>query len=108
MANKKEQNGIKMKYTGPTCPEQGYNCTLEEKLWTNIKREIDPTTGMVKNAIQECQAFYECRHCSRRIPIASVTLPADTVVTFQMMLDIRREQLNAQAQEQESTSTRSR
>ena len=96
MAKKAEEKTTRFKYTGPTCVEQGYVCDHEEILWTTIKSENDPKTGMIKNATKECIAFYQCRHCGKRLPVASATFPLDTVVTFEDMIEVRRQMFKEQ------------
>lgn len=84
---------------GGTCNEKGYTCDHEEKLISNIKREIDPKTGKVVSEIQEVQAFYQCRHCHTTYQIGTLTTDANEVITFDKMLELRREELKRQQEE---------
>jgi len=74
-----------------TCAEQGYTCDIQPRFISNIKREVNPNTGAIISQVQECQAFYQCRHCQRIIPVGTKTANIDEVVTFDTMLQERRD-----------------
>ncbi|MBE6156144.1 MAG: hypothetical protein E7161_00145 [Firmicutes bacterium] len=97
------QRNVMNSFGSGTCAERGYVCDIEPKFISDIRRVIDPKTGAVIEQYQQCQAFYQCKHCLRTIQVGTKITSVDEIVTFETL---DQERKAAQQAEQQPTSRR--